>query len=107
MFHTFSGIQTIMCIKSPDQDVVSRSIEAQGSFEQAIINNVIRAMEAYPSAVFLDVGTQMGAFTLVIAAMKRKVIAVDADARNLAFTRQSLEISNKRDYVELINNIVR
>ena len=64
-------------------------------------------MEAYPSAVFLDVGAHMGSFTVVIAAMKRKVIAVDADSRNLAFLRQSLEIGNTRDYVELINNIIR
>ena len=96
-----------MCIKSPDQELVSKSIESQGSFEKAIVNNVIRAMEAYPTAVFLDVGSQMGTFTVVIAALKRKVIAVDADSRNLAFTRQSLEIANNRDYVELINNIVR
>ena len=71
---------------------MSRSIKSEGSWEQDIVNNVIRAMEAHPSAVFLDVGANIGMYTVVIAAMKRKVIAVDADPENLAYIRQSLEI---------------
>ena len=86
---------------------MSKSIDREGSWEQDIITNVIKSMKAYPSAVFLDVGSQLGCFTTVIAAMRRKVIAVDADARNLAFVRKSLEMGNTRKYVELINNIVR
>ena len=86
---------------------MSRLTDKEGIYDQEIINNIIRSMEAYPSAVFLDVGAHMGSFTVVIAAMKRKVIAVDADSRLLAFLRKSLELGNTRDYVELINNIIR
>lgn len=71
------------------------------------VNSVIRAMKAYPSAVFLDLGANIGMFTVVIAAMKRKVIAVDADSRNLAYIKKSLEIAKTTDYVELIYNAVR
>ena len=102
-----SGLHPILCIKNPKEEIVSKFINRAGAFEKDIINNLIKSMEAYPSAVFLDVGSQLGCFTVVIAAMRRKVIAVDADSRNLAFIRQSLEIGNARKYVELINNIVR
>ena len=78
-----------------------------GAWEQATVNNVINAMESYPSAVFLDVGANIGMYAVVIAAMRRKVIAVDADPRNLAYIKQSLEIAKTKDYVELIYNSIR
>ena len=86
---------------------MSGTIKREGSWEQDIINNVIRAMEAHPSAVFLDAGANIGMYTVVIAAMKRKVVAVDADPENLAYIRQSLEIESTTDYVELIHNSIR
>ena len=64
-------------------------------------------MKAFPSAVFLDVGANIGMYTVMIAAMKRKVIAVDADPKNLAYIRHSLEIGKKTDKVELIHNSIR
>ena len=82
-------------------------INANGAWEQDIVNNVIRAMNAYPSAVFVDIGANIGMYTLVIAALKRKVVAVDAAPFNLAYIKQSLEISRTRDYVELIYNSIR
>ena len=103
-----SGLKTTICIKPVSRDIhVSGTIKREGSWEQDIINNVIRAMEAHPSAVFLDVGANIGMYTVVIAAMKRKVIAVDADPENLAYIRQSLEIESTTDYVELIHNSIR
>ena len=64
-------------------------------------------MKAFPTAVFLDVGSNIGMYSVLIAAMRRKVIAVDADPSNLAYIRQSLEITKKSDYVELIYNSIR
>lgn len=91
-----------------EQDTaVSGSIKNSGAWEQATVNNVIKAMESYPSAVFLDVGANIGMYAVVIAAMRRKVIAVDADPRNLAYIKQSLEIAKTKDYVELIYNSIR
>ena len=86
---------------------ISKEIEKSGAWEKNIVNSVIRAMKAHPSAVFLDVGANIGMFTVVIAAMKRKVIAVDADSKNLAYIRQSLDIANTQENVELIYNAIR
>ena len=97
-----------MCIKPLNIDRwVSGSIDKEGAWEKDIVNNVIRAMEAYPSAVFLDVGANIGGYAVVIAAMRRRVIAVDADLQNLAYIRQSLEIEKTTDFVELIYNSIR
>ena len=99
------GLQSTICIKPSDS--VSGQIESTGAWEPEIVNNVIRGMEAYPSAVFLDVGANIGMYTVMIAAMKRKVIAVDADPKNLAYIRQSLAIEKTTKYVELIYNAIR
>ena len=87
--------------------MMSKVIEKKGAWEEKTVNSVIRAMKSYPSAVFLDVGANIGMYTVMIAAMKRKVLAVDADSKNLAYIRQSLEMAETTDYVELIYNAIR
>ena len=54
-----------------------------------------------------DVGANIGMYTVIIAAMKRKVIGVDADPKNLAYIRHSLKIAKNTDNVELIHNSIR
>ncbi len=103
---SYLGLQVFICLK-PLDEWISMKINANGAWEQDIVNNVIRAMNAYPSAVFVDIGANIGMYTLVIAALKRKVVAVDAAPFNLAYIKQSLEISRTRDYVELIYNSIR
>ena len=95
----------MICIKP--SDFISAEIAATGAWEKDIVNNVIKSMESHPSAMFLDVGANIGMYTVMIAAMKRKVIAVDADPRNLAYIRKSLENSKTEEYVELIYNSIR
>ena len=104
----YSGIQTMICLKPFNKGkMMSKIIEKKGAWEENIVNSVIKAMNAYPSAVFLDVGANIGMYTVMIAAMKRNVIAVDADSKNLAYIRQSLDMAKTADYVELIYNAIR
>ena len=99
----FPGLRTTICIKPVARDIhVSGAIEREGAWERDTVNNVISAMEAHPGAVFLDIGANIGMYTVVIAAMRRRVITEDADPSNLAYIRQSLQIENTTDYVEII-----
>jgi len=43
---------------------------------------------------------------VVIAAMGRRVVAVDADPENLAYIRKSLDLAQKSQYVDIIYNSV-
>merc|ERR1719481_2043026 len=45
-------------------------------------------------------------YTVVVAAMNRGVVAVDADLENLAYVRRSLDMQNTTSYVRLIHNAV-
>ena len=46
-------------------------------------------------------------YTVVVAAMRRQVVAVDADPKNLAYIRTSLDLTNTTQYVRLVQNAVR
>ena len=55
----------------------------------------------------LDAGCNIGMYTIMVAAMDREVVAVDAMAENLAYVTKSLDIINKTDKVVLVNNPIR
>ena len=46
-------------------------------------------------------------YAVVIAAMKRRVVAVDADPYNLAYIRKSLDLEGNTGNVRIIYNSVR
>ena len=110
LFHEYKvsylGLQVFICVKDTDEWISAHFVQ-DGAWEPDNVNNVIRAMKAYPSAVFIDIGANIGMYTLVIAALKRNVIAVDAAPFHLAYIKQSSEISKTRKYIELIYNSIR
>ena len=54
----------------------------------------------------VDVGCNIGQYSLAVAALGRQVVAVDADANNLELIRKSLELINRLDSTKLIYNSV-
>ena len=56
--------------------------------------------------MFLDIGSNIGMFSLSVAAMNRSVVAVDADPVNLAYIRESLSHGSNSQNVRTINNAV-
>ena len=46
-------------------------------------------------------------YTIMVAAMGREVVAVDAMSDNLAYIRRSLELANKEHLVTLAHNAIR
>ena len=101
-------IQTPICIKSLAVDkFVSGSILTHGAWEKNIVNLVLKGMDMYKTAVFLDIGANIGIYTVLVAAARRKVVAVDAVMENLAYINHSLNISATSQYVRLLWNPVR
>ena len=80
------------------------------------MTSMLRAAALYPEAVFLDLGANLGVFSLAVAALREKeghteagrVVAVDAMADNLAFIHHS--VSNNgfpEGMVTLVHNAIR
>ena len=127
------GISTKICIKSLTVDkFVSGSILSTGVWEKQIVRKVMRSMELYPNAVFLDIGANIGTSryfydfhfifmilqwnpvqcqvctqSVMVAAMHRRAIAVDPILTNLALIRSSLEVAENTQYVSFLNNPIR
>ena len=105
---SYLDITVQICIKPISTDIhVSGSIKREGAWELETVNNVIKAMQKFPEATFLDIGANLGMYAVVIAAMKRRVVAVDADPINLAYIRKSLDLEGNTGNVRIIYNSVR
>ena len=76
-------------------------------WEPDLVTMVMEAMALHPEAVFLDLGSNIGAYTLPVASMRRRVVAVDMMRDNLAYIKTSLSQAGLDTYVEMVNNAVR
>ena len=104
----YKGTTTKICIKSLAVDrFVSGSILAHGAWEKNMVNLVLKGMDVYPTAVFLDIGANIGMYTVLVAAARREAVAVDAMLENLAYIKHSLSVSGTSRYVRLLGNPVR
>ena len=96
------------CVKPPEEDAYVSSQLARGrGWEPDLVSKVMEAMTLHPEAVFLDLGSNIGAYTLPVASMRRRVVAVDMMRDNLAYIKTSLAMTGLETYVEMVNNAVR
>ena len=108
MIQNISGIKAQICLKPLTVDVgISGIIDALSSWEGTPVSVMLKAMSMYPSAVFLDIGSNIGMYTVMMAAAGRHVVAVDAMLVNLAYIHHSLTLGNTTKFVRLLNNPVR
>jgi len=100
------NVTATYCIKDPSEDqFVSRGI-ASGGWEVEEVTKVLEVMTLHPGAVFLDIGSNIGAYTVPVAAMGRSVVAVDMMLDNLGYIRSSLDTMDRPGHVELVHNAV-
>ena len=101
-------ILVTFCVKPPEEDAyVSRELALGRGWEPELVSKVMEAMALHPEAVFLDLGSNIGAYTLPVASMRRRVVAVDMMRDNLAYIKTSLSQAGLDTYVEMVNNAVR
>ena len=55
----------------------------------------------------VDLGSNIGMFSVTAATLGRKVVAVDASIQNLAYIDKSVHLNGNQENVKLINNAVR
>lgn len=95
-------------MKPPEEDAyVSTELARGQGWEPDLVSKVMEAMTLHPEAVFLDLGSNIGAYTLPVASMRRRVVAVDMMRDNLAYIKTSLAQASLESYVEMVHNAVR
>ncbi|XP_023340846.1 uncharacterized protein LOC111710891 [Eurytemora carolleeae] len=67
---------------------------------------VLSILEAYPEAVFLDVGSNTGFFSLPAAQRGVKVVSVDAVYKNMVFLHKSAVLNGVENHITMVNNAI-
>lgn len=72
-----------MNIHDPSRDGVSREIQQKGCWECKHINDMAAALRTYDGAYFLDVGGNIGMWSLTAASLDRRVFTIEALPANV------------------------
>ncbi|XP_023343081.1 uncharacterized protein LOC111712635 [Eurytemora carolleeae] len=97
----------IMCIKPLETDfTISGDIYYEGYYEKDELRMTLNLLAKYPDATFLDIGSNIGMFSVTVAAANYSVIAVDPFKTNLAYTRLSTMLQGTENNVRYIPHTI-
>lgn len=103
---TYTG-HTPICIFDPkDDQMISAYVKDNGSWEPDLVNATAEVMLSHPDMHFIDIGCNIGVFTLTIASLGRKVVSVDPMNESLQLLSKSLNLGRLRENVTLISNAI-
>ena len=96
-----------ICIYDPAVDIyVSKTIQSTSAWEKELIQMMFQILDQNPDMEFLDLGCNIGAYTVSIAKYGRRTVSVDANKNNLIFLSRSLTLGNIQDRATLIWNAI-
>ena len=99
------GTSIPICTHDPRIDIfVSRSIVKKGAWEERLINIFMEALNKVKDIVVLDIGCNIGVYTLVAAKRGKRVVSIDANVQNLRLLSKSLTLGQLMENVTLIWN---
>lgn len=105
-FQTWRGTIKI-CTHDPKQDkMISAFVHSFATWEQNFLNATGDVLTRYPDMTFVDLGCNIGAYTLFAASLGNRVVSVDAFDGNLALLAESLKLDSLESNVTLVHNAI-
>lgn len=96
-----------ICIRSLKNDIaMSHDVVVLGAWEGHLLYNFKRLLQQYPNMILLDVGTNIGTYSLLAAAMGHNVISVEPSEDNLKLLKQSIFLNKFQDRMTIIQNAI-
>ncbi|XP_061179562.1 uncharacterized protein LOC133188198 [Saccostrea echinata] len=97
--------QTPINVYAPQEDKwVSGNIIRRGIWEGKLVKRIHDILKNEPKVVFLDIGANVGVFSLTVAKLGRYVIAVDALDGNVARLCRSVQDGKLGSHMTIIHN---
>ena len=94
-----------ICIYPTKKDLwVSGGIRRQGGWDLEQNKAFMSALKYFPSAVYLDIGANIGMHSLVVAKSGRKVVAVEPQTSNILRLHKSVNVNKLEPLYTLIEN---
>ncbi|XP_064617242.1 uncharacterized protein LOC135481335 [Liolophura sinensis] len=95
--------QVKICIYPPNEDaIISRSLLFNGTWDEDTLEDFKVALTSDSELGLIDIGANLGTYSLVAASMGRPVVAVEANHFTAIRMKRSVEINNFRDRVSII-----
>ena len=99
-------ISTHVCIHQKDIDIyVSRSFDGNRSiWEEDHVSFILRLLLQHPELDFIDIGANIGTYTMYVASLGRFVLSVECFRPNIQRIRRAVQLAQVENRVLLIEN---
>lgn len=99
-----TAVNTPICVHQ--NDYVSGYLINTGGWEPRQVNIFMQLLLKYPNTGFIDIGANLGVYSIVAAKMNRQVLAVEPWFGNLCRVRKSLMLGNLQRHATLLLNAI-
>jgi FkbM family methyltransferase len=100
------NLSTNICLHQTKKDMyISGAFYNRISiWEEEQVTHILQLLIRHPHLHFIDIGANIGTYTMFVAALGRFVLAIDCFAPNLVRLRRAIQLSNVSDRVVLVQN---
>ena len=103
---TRKGSTPICTYDAKNDHYISKSLQTSGQWEGGLVDNIVECLLSHKDSEFLDLGCNIGTYTLAVAHHGIKATAVDAVIDNLELLSKSLTVGKLHDQATLIWNAI-
>ena len=102
------NISTVVCLYDTKRDrYVSGAFREEVSiWEEEQVKRMLELLIRHPNLHFIDVGANIGTYTMYAAALGRFVLAIDCFRPNLLRLRRAIQLANVSDRVVVVQNAI-
>ena len=96
-----------ICIHDPEDDIwISKEISLHQFWEEQNVNFFMNLLHHYPLLNVIDVGANIGQYTLIGAHLGRKVVAVEARLKHVQMIHHAVVLNKFQHLVTIVHNAV-
>ena len=97
----------LICLYPTSSDVhLSKFLRLEGTWEPHIVKLFIDYLNTDPSLGFIDIGANIGVYTLTAATLGHRVVAIEPYEENLKHLSQGVQLSKLEDNVIVLQNAI-
>ncbi|KAK2153885.1 hypothetical protein LSH36_282g03048 [Paralvinella palmiformis] len=98
---------TPICLYPDEMDVhISRHLREEGIWEPHIVDHFQKVLSLDSEMVVIDIGANIGQYTLIAASMGHRVIAVEPYANNIKHLQKAAQIGGLLDKITVLQNAI-
>ncbi len=98
--------ETLICLQPLKRDRLSQHIHNDGVWEPHMVRRMQGWLRGDPSLGLIDVGANIGVYTLVAAHMGHQVLAIEPNMENVLRMHRTVSLGGLEDKITLLRNAI-